>query len=111
MSQADAVSTRPLPPGVSEAGFARAVDAITAALGADKVLTSDADLREFRDPFQHATWDDYTASAVVMPTTVEEIQAIAPRRQRAQGPAVDARDQGATTATAAPRRACGARSS
>ena len=43
MSQADAVSTRPLPPGVSEAGFARAVDAFTAALGADKVLTSDAE--------------------------------------------------------------------
>jgi 4-cresol dehydrogenase (hydroxylating) len=74
MSQADAVSTRPLPPGLSEAQFTRAIDAFTAALGADKVLTSDADLREFRDPFQHATSDDYTASAVVMPTTVEEIQ-------------------------------------
>ena len=76
MSQADAVSTRPLPPGVSEAGFARAIDAFTAALGADKVLSSDADLREFRDPFQHATWDAYTASAIVMPTTVEEIQEV-----------------------------------
>ena len=76
MSQADAVSTRPLPPGVSEAGFARAIDAFAAALGADKVLTSDADLREFRDPFQHATWDAYTASAVVMPTSVEEIQEV-----------------------------------
>ena len=40
------------------------------------MLTSDADLREFRDPFQHATWDAYTASAVVMPTTVEEIQEV-----------------------------------
>ena len=43
---------------------------------ADRVLTSDADLREFRDPFQHATWDTNTASAVVMPTTVEEIQEV-----------------------------------
>jgi len=31
---------------------------------------SDEDLREFRDPFAFATWDDYTASAVVMPETV-----------------------------------------
>src|SRR6266536_1575087 len=74
MSQADVVSTRPLPPGVSEADFLRAIDAFTAALGAGKVLTSDQDLREFRDPFQHANWDQYTASAIVMPTEVEEIQ-------------------------------------
>ena len=40
------------------------------------VLTSEAELAEFRDPFAHATWDSYTASAVVMPTTVEEIQAV-----------------------------------
>src|SRR4029450_5357387 len=76
MSQADVVSTHPLPPGVSEADLSRAIDGFTAALGADKVLTSDADLREFRDPFQHATWDAYTASAIVMPTSVEEIQAV-----------------------------------
>jgi 4-cresol dehydrogenase (hydroxylating) len=76
MSQADVASTRPVPPGISEADFAHAIDAFTAALGADKVLTSDEDLREFRDPFQHASWDEYTASAVVMPTSVEEIQAV-----------------------------------
>jgi 4-cresol dehydrogenase (hydroxylating) flavoprotein subunit len=74
MSQADAVSTRPLPLGLSEAQFERAMDAFTGALGADKVLISDEDLREFRDPFQHATWEEYTASAIVMPTSVEEIQ-------------------------------------
>src|ERR671937_1331802 len=76
MSQADAVSSRTLPPGVSEADFARAIDDFTAALGSAKVLTSDEDLREFRDPFQFASWDEYTGSAVLMPTTVEEIQAI-----------------------------------
>ena len=74
MSQADAVSTTPLPPGVTEAALSRALEGFTAALGADRVLTFDADLREFRDPFQHAAWDTNTASAVVMPTTVEEIQ-------------------------------------
>ena len=76
MSQADAVSTSPLPPGVTEVALSRALDGFTAALGADRVLTSDADLREFRDPFQHSTWDTNTASAVVMPTTVEEIQEV-----------------------------------
>jgi 4-cresol dehydrogenase (hydroxylating) len=40
------------------------------------LLTSDDDLREFRDPFAHGTWDDYTASAVVMPETVEEVQEV-----------------------------------
>ena len=76
MSQADVVSTHPLPPGVSEADFSRAMDGFTAALGADKVLTSEEDLREFRDPFAFATWDDYTASAVVLPETVEQVQEI-----------------------------------
>jgi 4-cresol dehydrogenase (hydroxylating) len=76
MSQADVASTRALPPGLSEADFSRAIDDFTAALGSAKVLTGDEDLREFRDPFQYASWDDYTASAVLMPTTVEEIQEI-----------------------------------
>jgi 4-cresol dehydrogenase (hydroxylating) flavoprotein subunit len=43
---------------------------------ADALLTSEEDLREFRDPFAFATWDEYTASAVVMPDTVEQIQEI-----------------------------------
>jgi 4-cresol dehydrogenase (hydroxylating) flavoprotein subunit len=54
----------------------RAIDALAAELGADRVLTSSEELREFRDPFQYATWDDYTATAVVFPETVEEIQAV-----------------------------------
>jgi hypothetical protein len=53
-----------------------AVDAFTAALGADKVIADPEALREWRDPFQHESSDAYSASAVVMPTTVEEIQAI-----------------------------------
>ena len=46
------------------------------AVGPDALLTSEEDLREFRDPFAFASWDDYTASAVVMPETVEQIQDI-----------------------------------
>ena len=40
------------------------------------MLTADGDLAEFRDPFSFTTWDDYLASAVVMPESVEEIQEI-----------------------------------
>ena len=65
-----------LPTSVSETAFSRAIDAFTAALGADKVLTSDEARNDFRDPFQHPSSDDYMASAIVMPTEVEEVQAV-----------------------------------
>ena len=65
-----------LPPVPSDKALAAALDGFVAALGSAAVLTSEAELAEFRDPFAHATWDAYTASAVVMPTTVEEIQAV-----------------------------------
>jgi 4-cresol dehydrogenase (hydroxylating) len=68
--------TRPLPPGVTDDELGRALDAFTGALGAAKVLTSEEALLEFRDPFAYPTWDDFTASAVVMPTTVEEVQEV-----------------------------------
>jgi 4-cresol dehydrogenase (hydroxylating) len=48
----------------------------TNALGTARVLTSASDLAAFRDPFQFPGWDDYTASAVLMPETVGEIQEI-----------------------------------
>ena len=53
-----------------------ALEELGTAVGSDALLTSDADLQEFRDPFAHASWDDYTASAVVMPETVEQVQEI-----------------------------------
>jgi 4-cresol dehydrogenase (hydroxylating) len=62
--------------GISEGDLASALDGFAAAVGAEHVLTDEADLREFRDPFAYETWDEYTASAVVLPDTVEEIQEI-----------------------------------
>lgn len=76
MTQVGDVRAQPLPAGVSESDFARAVETFTEVLGEDRVLTSDAELRTFRDPFAFASWDEYVASAVVMPETVEEIQEI-----------------------------------
>lgn len=61
---------------ISADDLSRALDGFVAVLGADRVLTDEAALAEYRDPFAHQTWDDYTASAVLMPETVEEIQEI-----------------------------------
>ena len=55
---------------------APALEELANAVDADALLTSEEDLREFRDPFAFATWDDYTASAVVLPETVEQVQEI-----------------------------------
>ncbi len=62
--------------GVSDATLAKAIARFTAALGSERVLTSADTLSEFRDPFEPEAWDTYTASAVVLPETVEEVQAI-----------------------------------
>ncbi len=53
-----------------------ALEAFAAALGPDAVLTSDEDITEFRDPFWPAGDDTHSASAIVMPTTTEEVQAV-----------------------------------
>ncbi|MGH2850421.1 MAG: FAD-binding oxidoreductase [Solirubrobacteraceae bacterium] len=63
-------------PTLSEDSVASAIEELTAALGAARVLTAPEELREFRDPFQFETWDEHTASAVVMPETVDEVQEI-----------------------------------
>jgi 4-cresol dehydrogenase (hydroxylating) len=68
--------TLTLPPAVSGKAFSQALDRFAAVLGSERVLTSEEDLREFRDPFQPATWSDYAPSAVVLPETVEEVQAL-----------------------------------
>jgi 4-cresol dehydrogenase (hydroxylating) len=76
MAQVGDVRAQLLPPGVSDTDFARALEGFAAAVGPERVLTSEEDLAEFRDPFAFTSWEDYTASAVVMPETVEEIQGI-----------------------------------
>ena len=58
----------------------RALDAALAEfqdiLGSERVITDPEGLRSFRDPFQFQSWEDNTASAVLSPTTVEEVQEI-----------------------------------
>ncbi|HEX4035698.1 MAG TPA: FAD-binding oxidoreductase [Solirubrobacteraceae bacterium] len=57
-------------------GLSAALDDFIAALGSDRVIADAEGLPEWRDPFQHETWDDFTASAVLMPETVEEVQEV-----------------------------------
>jgi 4-cresol dehydrogenase (hydroxylating) flavoprotein subunit len=101
------VWTRPVPPGITAAELDDALEALTAELGPDKVVLGEAELREFRDPFQHASSEEYTASAVVMPTTLEEIQGSCASRTSAAC-RCGRTGRGATTATAARPRASGA---
>ena len=53
-----------------------ALEAFAEALGADAVLTSEDELREYRDPYDFKGSDRYTGSAVVTPRSVEDVQAV-----------------------------------
>src|SRR5579859_3849058 len=66
----------PTSTSVSPQSLDAALSEFADALGAGAVLSSPDQLREFRDPFQFATWDDNAASAVLMPETVEEVKEI-----------------------------------
>jgi 4-cresol dehydrogenase (hydroxylating) len=65
-----------LPVGVSADRLTQAVEAFAAALDPGAVLTDERELREFRDPYAYKGSDEFDASAVVVPTTVEQVQAV-----------------------------------
>ena len=65
-----------VPPSVSEHDLSAALSEFAGALGSERVINDEDGLREWRDPFQHASWDEYVGSAVVMPETVEEVQEV-----------------------------------
>jgi 4-cresol dehydrogenase (hydroxylating) len=65
-----------LPPGMSHDELHRALTELAGALGDDGVLRDAESLREFRDPYAFATWDDFTPSAVVLPGSVADVQAV-----------------------------------
>src|ERR1700755_371456 len=68
--------TKLLPEGVSESSFAEALKAFANALTDDRVLSSPEAMAEFRDPFEPPSWELFLPSAVVLPTTVEEVRAV-----------------------------------
>jgi 4-cresol dehydrogenase (hydroxylating) len=69
------VSATAVGTGLSDAQIEQALDAIRAQIGAEHVLTGEA-AAEFRDPFYFKDWTEYDASAVVQPSSTEEVQAI-----------------------------------
>jgi 4-cresol dehydrogenase (hydroxylating) flavoprotein subunit len=76
MTQLHDAPTRVLPPGLSESEFDQVLGELGDAVGSEHVLTDPEATRDFRDPFWYATWNEFEASAVVQPESVEEIQAI-----------------------------------
>ncbi|MET9387632.1 FAD-binding oxidoreductase [Streptomyces sp. NPDC002928] len=69
-------TTRPIPPGLTEGDLDRALVAIAAAVGDDKVATDAESLADFQDPYQFPGSATNVPSGVVSPTSVEEVQAI-----------------------------------
>lgn len=76
MSDVTQSSTRPLPPGVTEADLDNALAAFAAAIGEEKVANDAESLGEFTDPYQVPGSATNLPSAVVSPTTVEDVQAV-----------------------------------
>ena len=72
------------------------------------MLTSEEDLHEFRDLFAFTTWDEYTASAVVMPETVEEIQEVVKIANELRIP-LWTHSAGMNNGYGGPHRGCGGR--
>ena len=56
-----------LPPTLSEAAFSAALERLREVVGAEHVLVADEDVREFRDPFTFAGWNEHLPAAVVQP--------------------------------------------
>jgi 4-cresol dehydrogenase (hydroxylating) len=53
-----------------------AIRKLQAVLGTGGILTAEPDLADYRDPFQHPGWREFEPGAVLMPASVEEVQAI-----------------------------------
>jgi 4-cresol dehydrogenase (hydroxylating) flavoprotein subunit len=61
---------------VDQAAVDDALAALAQALGEDNVITSEAELREYRDPYDYRGSDQYTGSGVVTPRSVQDVQTV-----------------------------------
>ena len=62
--------------GVSPDTFERALAEYGDLLGSEGLLTEEGDVGQFRDPFAFPGWRTFEPAAVLMPASVEEVQAI-----------------------------------
>jgi FAD/FMN-containing dehydrogenases len=76
MSNTSETTTRPLPPGVTEADLDNALAAFAEAIGAENVATDAESLEDFQDPFQVPGTATNVPSGVVSPRSTEHVQAI-----------------------------------
>src|SRR6478735_8086556 len=76
MSITPETSVRPLPPGVQEAELDSALAEFAKAIGAEKVASDAESLEDFQDPFQVPGDATNLPSAVVSPTSVDDVQAV-----------------------------------
>jgi 4-cresol dehydrogenase (hydroxylating) len=65
-----------LPPGYSADGFEVVIEAFVSAVGSDAVVSSPEELAAYRDPYAFGDPDEFAPSLVVMPASVEEVQAV-----------------------------------
>ena len=68
--------TGKLPPGVTEGAFEAALRGFADAVGAGNVITDEAGLAVYRDPYTVYGPDANLASAAVLPGSTEEVQAV-----------------------------------
>ncbi|CAB4929266.1 unannotated protein [freshwater metagenome] len=65
------------PSRVDPGSLEKALAELVGVLGKDRVMLESEDTeREYRDPFQPASWDYYLPSAIVFPHSTEEVQEI-----------------------------------
>src|SRR5436190_756378 len=65
-----------LPPGLSERGLNRALDAFAGVVGRDWVLRTDEDRETYLDVYAPGNEASHAPSAAVAPASAEEVQAI-----------------------------------
>ncbi|GAA4543931.1 FAD-binding oxidoreductase [Pseudonocardia xishanensis] len=68
--------TSTLPPHLGASALDRALAAFVGELGPESVVSEPEELRAYRDPYTYSESDEFDASAVVMPTTTEQVQAV-----------------------------------
>lgn len=64
------------PPGLSAGEFERGLAALERTVDAEGFRATPEAAAEFRDPFAPAEWREYIPAAALLPTSVEEVQAI-----------------------------------
>ena len=94
---------RQLPSGVSEESFQAALAAFTEIVGEKWVVSREAELAKYADPYPVGADLAGGPSAVVSPASVEEVQAVV-RAANKYGVPLSAVATGRTTATAGRRR-------